>query len=1009
MRHILFFLFIIISIQANTLEKVSLQLQWKYQFQFAGYILAKEKGFYKEKNLDVHIKEWHHGIHMVDEVINENSQFAVSRPTSLIDISKGKKIIYLATIYQSSPLVLLSDKSSGITSIKQFKDKKIMTTGDLNTDTSLISMMFSQGIDLDSLKVQAPSFNPKDLLDKKTDLMAAYISNEPFILKELGGEPVIFSPKDYGFNFYNDIIITSENYLKTNPKEVENFRKQTLKGWEYAFNNIEESVDIIYNKYNSQNKSKDALIYEAKKLKELAYFQTQKIGKIEKDKLEKIYDTYKLLGLVKNNIDFNKIIYKDAQYDMSLTKEEIDYLNNKEYLTVMSHDSFHPFSFRKSDGIPRGYSMDIIRLMGKSLNKEIRFIKKPWHEQFQMLVEGKLDIIPHMAITPERKKLIDYTNFQHATFRIGFATSKDKSIRSMADLKGKTLAVVNGYYLHKHLEKNFPDIKLYLAKSTEDAINSVVTGKADVVVDNIPTLNYFIEKQWLSNLKIFNIEDFGMPLKTEIYMAVRKGNTLLKSILEKTNASLPKDQITKIQKAWVGNNILENELSNEEEKFIEDKKKIKILVRANRPPFEFSQNNEAKGIAVDYLKEISKKTGLNIEFISKDISLKEAYDMLLKGTKEFDTMAFMVKNETRARDFAFGDSYLSYPMMIITYKDAPYVGKLSDLKGKKVAIEKSYLTNKWIKRDYPQIEIIEARDTTQALNMVNKEKADAYVGNMAVANYMIIHGDMDNLKIAAPTEYGNISYSFVAPKDLSILTSILSKGYAQITPKEHNLIQQKWFSMQTVEKINYELVWKISLAATLIIIWFIWWNRKLRNAKSEIELTKALLEEKNKELEKISNTDRLTNIHNRMSLEYILDHQFNISKRYQSQFAIIMIDIDHFKDVNDRYGHLIGDQVLIEFTNILAKNIRNTDFVGRWGGEEFIVVCPNTDLEGAKNLAISLKEEVENFTFTSAKSRTASFGATNFQNDDTIDDIIKRADDALCVAKDEGRNKVIAR
>ncbi|MBN2782750.1 MAG: ABC transporter substrate-binding protein, partial [Campylobacterales bacterium] len=154
-----FFLFLIITatLSSSEIKNISLQLQWKYQFQFAGFIIAKEKGFYKEAGFDVDIKEWQNGINMVDEVINCKSDYAVSRSTSMIDISKGKGILYLAAIFQSSPLILLTDKSSGITTVKEFKEKKIMSTGDFNADTSILSMMFSQGINLKDFEVLKPS------------------------------------------------------------------------------------------------------------------------------------------------------------------------------------------------------------------------------------------------------------------------------------------------------------------------------------------------------------------------------------------------------------------------------------------------------------------------------------------------------------------------------------------------------------------------------------------------------------------------------------------------------------------------------------------------------------------------------------------------------------------------------------------------------------------------------------------------------------------------------------
>ncbi|MDX9744516.1 MAG: ABC transporter substrate-binding protein [Arcobacteraceae bacterium] len=279
----LFYLYLLFAfpLQATDLKKVSLQLQWKYQFQFAGYIMAKEKGFYKDAGLDVEIKEWHNPINSVDELISNRAQYAILRPTAMIDIAKGKELVFLSAIYQSSPLILLADKSANITSIKDFNNKKIMTTGDLNSDASLLSMMFSHGVNIEKVNIIEPSFDVKDLMNKKADLMASYISNEPFVLKENGGTPVIFNPKDYGYDFYNDLVSVSKEYMIHNKEEVEEFRKATLKGWEYAFANIYETVEVLHTQYNSQKKSKPALTYEAQELKKLAYAGTAKIGLIE--------------------------------------------------------------------------------------------------------------------------------------------------------------------------------------------------------------------------------------------------------------------------------------------------------------------------------------------------------------------------------------------------------------------------------------------------------------------------------------------------------------------------------------------------------------------------------------------------------------------------------------------------------------------------------------------------------------------------------------------------------
>lgn len=152
-----------------------------------------------------------------------------------------------------------------------------MITKDHINDSSITSMLYSQGLKLNNLNIVKHSFDVKDLLNGKADLMASYISNEPFLLKELGYEPVIFKPKDYGFDFYNDILITNKDYAKNNKQEVQKFKEATLKGFEYAFENIDETVDLIYEKYNTQNKTKKALMFEAQELKKLAYDNSKKL------------------------------------------------------------------------------------------------------------------------------------------------------------------------------------------------------------------------------------------------------------------------------------------------------------------------------------------------------------------------------------------------------------------------------------------------------------------------------------------------------------------------------------------------------------------------------------------------------------------------------------------------------------------------------------------------------------------------------------------------------------
>ncbi len=158
----------------------------------------------------------------------------------------------------------------------------------------------------------------------------------------------------------------------------------------------------------------------------------------------------------------------------------------------------------------------------------------------------------------------------------------------------------------------------------------------------------------------------------------------------------------------------------------------------------------------------------------------------------------------------------------------------------------------------------------------------------------------------------------------------------------------------------------------------------------------------------ISEHDKLTNIYNRYKLDQVLEEELHRAQRYNVPFSLIMLDIDHFKSVNDTFGHQVGDSVLIELTKLLRTNIRNTDAIGRWGGEEFLIVCTNTDLNGAKDLAENLREKVATYDFATVGHKTSSFGVASYIEGDNVDSLLKRADDNLYKAKDSGRNKVVS-
>jgi diguanylate cyclase (GGDEF)-like protein len=166
------------------------------------------------------------------------------------------------------------------------------------------------------------------------------------------------------------------------------------------------------------------------------------------------------------------------------------------------------------------------------------------------------------------------------------------------------------------------------------------------------------------------------------------------------------------------------------------------------------------------------------------------------------------------------------------------------------------------------------------------------------------------------------------------------------------------------------------------------------------------LEQKNLELEKLTVTDKLTGIYNRIKLDDVLSYELSNADRYGRTFSIIMGDVDLFKSVNDRFGHVAGDSVLVEMAKLMRNACRRIDTVGRWGGEEFLVICPETRLDGAYGLAERIRKMIESNAFPVARQVTISFGVSEYSPGDDIPSLLRRADAALYAAKSKGRNCV---
>ncbi|MBU0631369.1 ABC transporter substrate-binding protein [bacterium] len=500
-------LILLLSISLFGAQKVVLQLNWKNQFQFAGYYVAKEQGYYKDVGLDVEIKEFDGNTDISSVIDKGEADFAIGRSSLLIDKMNGKDVVALGAVFQDSPMILLTRNDTNISSIQDLRDKRIMLTRDARDTASITAMLFSNGMNLNDVKIVPHSFNLDDLINKKTDAMASYISNEPIRMEDAGIGYKIFDPKDYGFHFYSDILFTSSQFIKNNPRLTKDFYEATIKGWEYAFENITQTAEIIGKHYNTQHKTLIQLIKEGEILKRLSYKKDVPLGYLDKGQLSDIVKVYKVLGIVTKDVDLDKFIYADnhpKELAFKLNYKDIWFLVAIFVLLLISLNLMLLFvSFRNKWIHTKSHLKATIEEQKEEINKQNKII----------LVQSKIAAIGEML-----------SNIAHQWRQplnvISLSTAKiETSLLFGHEIKKEDfLKISNDINLQaQYLSQTIDDFRNYFNSNTEDFVSFNIK-------DTVKKLNELTKE-------IFRSSNIEVITNVDDCLVTENENLLIQSVL----------------------------------------------------------------------------------------------------------------------------------------------------------------------------------------------------------------------------------------------------------------------------------------------------------------------------------------------------------------------------------------------------------------------------------------------------------------------------------------------
>lgn len=632
MKYITLFLLFITALFAHEkLEKVSLQLQWLDQFQFAGYYMAKEKGFYKDAGFDVEIKKYGNDVDVVENVLSQTVTYGIGRSSLIWYFAKGKEISLLSAVFQSSPITLIALESSEIKSIKDFEHKKIMMTEDAIESAPVYAMIKSAQVDEKSINFQKHTFNLEQLTGKEVDLYAGYSSNEPFLLQERNISYRCFSPKEKGFDFYSDILFTSQKEADEHPQRVARFQEASLKGWKYAFENIDETVEIIYQKYNALKKTKKALHFEAQELKKLACIGDTPIGEIEMTKVKRILDLYRVMGLVTSEADIQKALFNPKK--IALTPQERNYLKDKKEIRICVLDSLLPFTFEEN-GRLRGVGYELLEDIQKHTNTPYKPVfAKSWEESLTNLKENRCDLLPIATESMCNASLHVTSPYYHEPLVVVTKKTQNYIVEMGNVLDKNFVATKENPFVHE-LQRRYPKLKISYVNSIEEGFSGVENGKYFGYIDTLITAAYAFKNISNGHLKIAGQFDERVGMR----FGVAIDAVPLYTIFEKSAQEIKRAGMDKMVNRWVSINYVKS-VSFPYIKEVLGVAALLLFVFLYRQHLLDKKNRE-----LEILKESLQ---LRVEEAVREIQQKESYMFHKSRLAQMGEMISMVAHQWR--------------------------------------------------------------------------------------------------------------------------------------------------------------------------------------------------------------------------------------------------------------------------------------------------------------------------------------------------------------------------
>ncbi|UTJ05132.1 transporter substrate-binding domain-containing protein [Arcobacter roscoffensis] len=471
-------------------------------------------------------------------------------------------------------------------------------------------------------------------------------------------------------------------------------------------------------------------------------------------------------------------------------QEELKYIKNNSIIDVGVEEDWPPFDFVEN-GVYKGIAKDYLDLIEKKSGLKFRYnYGYTWNELLELAKNKKIDLLPVLFKNKKREEYLEYTKKSYISIRDYLYSSK-KSFSSLEELNGKKIAIPRGYAQETFIKNNYPNIEIYYVKDILSAIDAVILNKADAFISNVALVQYLMKKHNISGIKA----QFLLNKHNELFMATKKDSSILKSIIDKSLDLITIDEKNLIYSKWIENDkhIQVSFFTNEEKNFIDKNKKIYIANELDWIPYDYYQNAKPRGFVIDYVKLLFSKIGIEPIFIS------DKWPILMEKfkNKEIDLLPVIAYKKEREEFLFYTKEFLNQELILITNNYTTDIVNIDDLDEKKVAMVKGWALSSTIKKNFPNIKLLEFDSLKEVFNAIKNNIADATIQNKLIGTYYLNKEYSASLKSTAEVklkDYNNKLFMGVN-KNKEQLVTIVNKSMDLISQSELDALNDKWLNI----------------------------------------------------------------------------------------------------------------------------------------------------------------------------------------------------------------------